>query len=359
MSGFLLSQYWLKADYLGRSRPDLKTYYKRRFLRIAPAYYSVLFLVLVFMMPAYISPAAIFSPQGAFCLGTHLIFAQYLFWLSAGSFNVLGPLWTVTIEMTFYFILPWLVILFLRNRWIKTLPIAFLITLSWLWLARFSLQPIVDFSFRTASVWSPNYEQSVPLIRNFLANQFPAQLVDFSLGIVLANLVLRRNLRINTNKLFITFTGKIAGRIYFWLGCFLTIYFMNKIPTDSTLVFHYYLSRISLATGFTLLIAGVEWGGNWVKSFFSFTYLRLIGLVGYSIYLLHRPLITIIVSYPVIIAMQTGQRFLIVLAIACLLVLIISMGFFLLVEKPFMVLGKQNITIKTKNHKGFIDKKAC
>ncbi|MDB9522396.1 hypothetical protein PN480_10575 [Dolichospermum circinale CS-1225] len=39
--------------------------------------------------------------------------------------------------MTFYIVLPYIVILFLRNRWLKTMPITMLITLIWLWLAKY------------------------------------------------------------------------------------------------------------------------------------------------------------------------------------------------------------------------------
>ena len=334
LSGFLLSQYWLKADYLGQSRPSLLKYFKRRFFRIAPAYYCVLFLVLIFMMPLYINPVMVFSQEGMYNLGLHLIFAQYFFWLSANSFSVLGVLWTLTIEMTFYIVLPYIVILFLRNRWLKTMPITMLITLIWLWLAKYSLQPLINFSFITAIKWSPDYNQSVPLIRHFLANQFPGQLFTFGLGIVLANLVIRRKLGINRTRLFNVLTGKLAGRTYFWLGCFIIIHSMNS----PILIFHYYLSKIYIGIGFTLLIAGVEWGDDWVRALFSFTYLRLIGLVGYSMYLLHMPLIHIILKYPSIIALDSTQRFLFVFPIAFTLVLVISMVFFLFIEKPFMLI---------------------
>lgn len=334
LSGFLLSQYWLKADYLGQARPSLLKYFKRRFFRIAPAYYCVLFLVLIFMMPSYINPAEVFSQEGMYNLGLHLIFAQYFFWLSANSFGVLAVLWTLSIEMTFYIVLPWAVILFLRNRWFKTMPITILITLSWLWLAKHSLQPLIDFSFITAIKWSPDYNQSVPLIRNFLAKQFPGQLVTFGLGISLANLVLRRKLGINRTRLFNILTGKLAGRTYFWLGCFIIIHSMNV----ALKIFDYYLIKIYIAIGFTLLIAGVEWGDNWIRALFSFTYLRLIGLVGYSIYLLHLPLIHIIVKYPSIIALESHQRFLVVFPIAFTLTLVMSIGIFLFIEKPFMLL---------------------
>lgn len=334
LSGFLLSQYWLKADYLGQLRPSFSKYFKRRFLRIAPAYYCVLFLVLIFMMPSYINPVMVFSQEGFYNIGLHLIFAHYFFLLSANSFGVLGILWTLSIEMTFYVILPYMVILFLRNRWLKTMLITILITISWLWLAKHSLQPLIDFSFITAIKWNSDYNQSIPLIRHFLANQLPGQLVSFGLVITLANLVLRRKLGINRTKLFNLLTGKFAGRIYFALGCLIIIYLMNNEDPIS----HYYFSKMFIAVGFTLLIAGLEWGDNWVRELFSWTYLRLVGLVGYSIYLLHMPLIHIIIKYPNIIAIEGQERFFAVFPIAFILVLAMSMVFFLLVEKPFMLL---------------------
>ena len=36
LSAFLLSQQFLRADFMNRERPSLRRYYRTRFLRIAP-----------------------------------------------------------------------------------------------------------------------------------------------------------------------------------------------------------------------------------------------------------------------------------------------------------------------------------
>ena len=106
LSGFLLSQYWLRADYDGRPRPSTRRYLRHRLFRIVPAYYFVLLVTLVLLTPALIPPALVYSNTGLFILGAHLTFTQYLFPISSSSYGVNGPMWTLTMEMTFYLLLP-------------------------------------------------------------------------------------------------------------------------------------------------------------------------------------------------------------------------------------------------------------
>lgn len=54
LSGFLLSQSWLKADFHGKPRPKLLKYFKLRILRIVPAYYVCLLFLLIFFVPRVI-----------------------------------------------------------------------------------------------------------------------------------------------------------------------------------------------------------------------------------------------------------------------------------------------------------------
>jgi peptidoglycan/LPS O-acetylase OafA/YrhL len=101
LSGFLLSQYWLKADFLGKPRPSLRKYLRHRLFRIVPGYYACLFLMLLLLCPALISPEFVYSKLGLLMLSAHLLFVQHLIPITSGSYNVNGSLWTLTIEAIF------------------------------------------------------------------------------------------------------------------------------------------------------------------------------------------------------------------------------------------------------------------
>jgi peptidoglycan/LPS O-acetylase OafA/YrhL len=102
LSGFLLSQYWLRADFLGRPRPSTAVYARRRIFRIVPAYYCCLLFMLLLLCPFVIDPEFVWSGLGLRMLLAHLLFVQHLFPITSGSYNANGALWTLTIEAMFY-----------------------------------------------------------------------------------------------------------------------------------------------------------------------------------------------------------------------------------------------------------------
>jgi peptidoglycan/LPS O-acetylase OafA/YrhL len=263
----------------------------------------------------------------------HVLFMQFLSPISSASYNINGSLWTLTMEAIFYLILPWVVVLFLRKRWFITLPCAVGLTLVWLFLAKNSLNPLVSYFQSTVA----KYGATELGMRNFLSKQFPAHLADFSLGVCLANVYLCYNLKKSTSRIFAQLTSKVAGNIYFVLGIVTIIYALNKTRSDPNPFFYYYLDEIFPAFAYTLLIAGVLFGGGWQKAFFSFTLFRIIGIVGYSIFLWHMPLIYLFNSYPQIAAMRPEQRFPQVLLNTSIAVFMLGIAFYLLVEKPFML----------------------
>ena len=340
LSGFLLSQYWLRADWAGAPRPSTRRYLRNRVFRIVPAYYFCLFLMLLLLTPALIPPELVYSSTGLFILGAHLTFTQFLFPLSAASYSINGPLWTLTMEMTFYLLLPWAVRLFLRNRWLVTLPALTLATLGWLWLARHSLGPLVQFWQGTVA----RYGVDEATIRYFLSKQFPAHFVDFGLGIALANISTRIVARPPTGRLARAAIGTWAGASYFVMGTLLVLFMMLKLSGGQGW-WAYYLSQIPVALGFTLMLAGLIFGGRRLQALFGFTPLRLIGLVGFSAYLWHMPIISLLEQFPGVAALPTPERFQYVLARAAPLVLLVSIVFFLAIEKPFMQIGRRPATL--------------
>jgi peptidoglycan/LPS O-acetylase OafA/YrhL len=120
LSGYVLMLPVAKsAD--GRLRGGMGAYFKRRFLRIVPAYYAALALttLLLFVVPNlrtglgtdwdHSLPA--FTPKS---IVTHLLLIHNLFWDTV--YRIDGPAWTVSTEWEIYLLLP-LVFLPVWRRW--------------------------------------------------------------------------------------------------------------------------------------------------------------------------------------------------------------------------------------------------
>lgn len=109
---FLISGYIL-CDYFWGERQEwsIRTFWVRRVFRIAPAYYVNVGLLFLFFAPYQL----LFSAYGLRQVAASATFTHWMFPNYASSLNVNGALWTLTIEMTLYLVLP-LIAPPMRNR---------------------------------------------------------------------------------------------------------------------------------------------------------------------------------------------------------------------------------------------------
>jgi peptidoglycan/LPS O-acetylase OafA/YrhL len=95
ISGFLLYRPYAAAHQAGRRRPSARRYFRRRGLRIVPAYWFALTLLAIF--PGIVGP---FTGD----------WWRYYFFLQAYSSRTLvrgiPPAWSLTVEVSFYLLLP-------------------------------------------------------------------------------------------------------------------------------------------------------------------------------------------------------------------------------------------------------------
>src|SRR5205085_8585452 len=98
LSGFLLFMPFAKALLFKTSWPLARVFYLRRVLRIIPAYYVSLFLIIVFFHPEYFQRNH---------LQDLVLFLTFFMDSSHRTFRMLnGPYWTLATEWQFYMILP-------------------------------------------------------------------------------------------------------------------------------------------------------------------------------------------------------------------------------------------------------------
>ena len=106
----------------------------------------MLILTLLLFTPHLIPASDVYSSQGLVSFVLHALFLQTAWFGSYGSWTIATPFWTLTIEVLFYAVLPWIMPLFYRKSafWLGV-PSALVVTVVWLVLCRWSLGPLVHF----------------------------------------------------------------------------------------------------------------------------------------------------------------------------------------------------------------------
>ncbi len=347
LSAYLLSQQFLRADFQGKGRPDLRRYYRTRFWRIAPPYWVVLVLTLLLFTPELIPVDLVYSVHGLVAIIFHALLLQTVWFGSYGLWNIASPFWTLTIEVLFYAILPWIMPLFYKNRAFRYgLPAALVVTVGWLVLCRWSFGPLVH----VVVLHSQRADASVPAVRYWLSQQLPASAFDFAMGIAMANLVVRRDLGIPHNR---RLTSPTAGTVYACVGGLLALvamwrlgvpaiehqyYFGGSVVTPTTSGYlYYFLNQIPFAVAYGLLIAGVTLGAPVFRRIFSVSFLAVFGILGYSVYLIHMQFLSLFNTFPWIFFSKTPKaHFLKLLFCAGPAIFVCALGLYIAVERPFI-----------------------
>jgi peptidoglycan/LPS O-acetylase OafA/YrhL len=117
---FILSGFLIAQPFLTSPKASVKNFYRNRGLRILPAYFTVLLLVLIGAFPFYTIPSKELFKDTLF----HIFFLQDY----TGS-NINTVLWSLGVEIKFYIISPLILILTGRyvheKKWIKAYAMTF------------------------------------------------------------------------------------------------------------------------------------------------------------------------------------------------------------------------------------------
>lgn len=266
LSGFLISDHLMGRYFNPENKHiDLKTYFKRRFLRIAPAYYAVLTLILIGAFPFYPYPESYDNWFTVYLY--HLFFLQDYF---PSDFNVV--FWSLGVEIKFYFLAPFVImgLLYMPSAKMRYICI----------IAMLASQLALRYFTAINNPEINNYELYFEDMRSI----FHLSLDGLIMGMTAA-------LICHDKPSYNFISKKLVSNISFFTGfiIFLFLAFMGPLVDLEVTLFDKVLqpSLISLSFGFILIgLLGecsaskiFRWGG-----FFP------IALISYSLYLLHLPL---------------------------------------------------------------------
>lgn len=275
LSGFLITRQLLAArDASGFAKGQLAGYFRRRLLRIVPAYYFVLTLLCFGIFPFF--PSAAPETVWGWRYLYHLLFLQDYF-----PPDICVVLWSLAIEVKFYLLAPLLVAVLMRLRGAGS-RIAVLAGLI-------GLMAALRYATVTAGAAAVDYESYFLLLRN----RFHLGLDGLLAGMLCA-------VAWDDARLRAVLSRPAISRALFWTGAAMSLGLLFSPPLvdrhislfDQTLLF----SLVALT--FSMLMLGLLGGGAGGR-LFGAPGLTPVARWSYSLYLIHLPLL-----YPAHVAAQ-------------------------------------------------------
>ena len=345
LSGFLLFLPYARAILAGAAWPSVRSFYLRRMLRILPAYYVALFIMVMLHRLVAVQP----SHLTAF---TFLLLLLQDWWKAASdlSFQLDGPFWTLTVEWQFYLLLPWLALALAwfsgwqsgRVKW-------------WRLIGGLSLVVLVGLSLRLLAALF--YYQSdgifpydAPGLMGILMKGFYGTrgryLEVFALGIggslvyvwgiEQRNLSRRRSHLLGSMAVLISIIGLTT--CIGWTLQAQRIPPNQFDPTNGTFVppggwAWQVVGEWVTGCCFLLLVLGVVLGPSAVRWIFERRGIRFLGKISYSLYLWHFPILAILSAAAPSSVPFAYLRF--VLS-GILVILLVSVASYYGIERPFL-----------------------
>lgn len=348
LSGFLLFLPYLKSLLFDNAWPSVRMFYLRRMLRIIPAYYLSLFLIVLLAQPQYLQP-------------DHwkelLLFLTFTMDFSQKTFQQINsPFWSLAVEWQFYMLLPWLALILrfivqrgsLKRR-VWTLIFCLGGVIIWGVITRFwgyyiTAHPAVNFGL-------PHIVLRVLVALLYgcggpgIHGKF---LEDFAIGMLAALCyTMARNGALQEKW------DALLRRFSPWLlVCSVLLYivmalwnshllvspsnipFIRFLYGDAYNTFH----ELGLALGYGCLMLAVLFGSPLLKRLFAWSVLRWIGIISFSMYLWHNPILLPFANAlaPFISTWSPFKVFCLNLAWVAVIATLFSFGGYVLIEKPFM-----------------------
>ena len=311
---FTLSAFLLGLGLFSKpfSSQSIKSFFIKRVLRIAPLYYIIVSGVfLVQIIFSYYSPKYLHVSNGLNGYLEHIYFYR-------GD----GIFWSIVSEMQFYLIVPilgWILLKFKR----KGIIILLLIALLNFALYLMKCAGINDYLLYV----SPNTLQRGTFIDIFIPGLIVAYLVQFKMDFLKSN----KNLIDKLANVFLIFGG------------FLTVALISKnfLGLNQPLYYFRFLSMF-YGIAFSIIALSLYMKNDFLNHVFKLKFLRFIGKVGFSFYLIHMAVFEIV--------NKTDLHHTLKFFTSLTVILIVSSVTYNLIEKPsirlsYWIINKFKITL--------------
>lgn len=293
ISGFILALPFAKAAFSDSPKPSIKKYFMRRLTRLEPPY--IIALILMFIYQLTLGEMSQWMATKSFFASLFYVHNLTYDWPSL----LLPVAWSLELEVHFYLLAPILFTTFYLSKASRRLLFFFLILgLPW-----------VQIQFQTWTYYLIHYIQY------------------FLMGLVLADFYLDRP-KIRTDG----WLGGILGGI---LLCYVIFspHVRTHVIGNQQEVIQAMLFPIGIGLFYYIVLTNRFW-----KKVFSIQLISIIGGMCYSIYLIHLPVISLVMRYMVNhqFSHSYAGQFLVYLAVSLPVVLLFGAIYFLLIEKPCM-----------------------
>lgn len=307
---FVVSGFCIHLSHERSNDKVFSGFFFKRFFRIYPPYLVALLLF------AFIFPLTRLRFDSNFLLGltqlgSHLIMVHNLDRATLMGIN--GSFWSVAVEVQLYALYPLLLCLTRRWGWSRTLWITAIIEISLRILeGALGLAHVTSFSM-----------PSLPFLYWY----------SWTIGAALAEAYLKQHpLPFVTTPLFLW--PLVTVLAYFFKPLFHFTFLFGALSTACCIA--HLLRQLQLPTGIFEKFGRYRF---WIEP------LRFIGLISYSFYLIHQPIVN---SVPIILAtVLPGHHlpgiivYIVICFIAGPLIVILSYGFYRFIEIPSISLGKR------------------
>jgi peptidoglycan/LPS O-acetylase OafA/YrhL len=288
LSGFLLFLPYARAILHSKALPSAKNFYKRRGLRVLPAYLVSLFL-LIFLEP---NPQGITGWLWVEDVITHIFLIHDDF--SPFAQTIEGPFWTLAVEVQFYLALPLLALILARVVGTSRSIVRLVGGISGIIIFALALRTVDSVVMANLPKFSGALGSFGQIFVHVTMGELGKFLEVFAVGMLCAVLYVAT---VEDKKLSVTQQQRVAWLIFAGAIILLLLLPPFQVYTSTRYAPGAQMGVLGIVVpgliglGYGLLLLAIVWGHKIIHTPFEFYPLRFIGLISFSLYLWHLPII--------------------------------------------------------------------